>query len=94
MSKFLYRNHIYESVNLSNPIEGGVGDNQNFDIGLLAQGAAVEKEHVGDLNNPANLAKALDITRDHLAESPRYYDELAKMEKKLEQEPGDSENLS
>jgi hypothetical protein len=83
MRKFLYKNHIYESVNLSNPIEGGVGDNQNFDIGLLAKGAAVEKEHVGDLNDPKKLAIALDIASDHLAESPGYYNELENMEKKL-----------
>lgn len=93
MQKFIYRNHIYEHINLSNPIEGGVGDNHAFDIGLLAKGAAVEKEHVGDLNDPAKLALALDIARDHLTESPKYYDELEKMEKKLEQNPENLENL-
>ncbi len=91
MKRFLYKNHIYENVDLTNPIQGGRGDSQNFDIGLLAKGAAVEREHVGDLNDPAKLALALDIARDHLAESPRYYDELEKMEKKLE---GDQENAN
>lgn len=89
--KVLYKNHIYENVDLSNPIQGGRGDSQNFDIGLLAKGGAIEREHVGDLNDPAKLALALDIARDHLAESPRYYDELEKMEKKLE---GDQENAN
>jgi hypothetical protein len=90
MKRFIYKNHLYENIDLSNPINGGVGDGQSFDIGLLAQGAAIEKEHVGDLNDPAKLALALDIARDHLAESPRYYEELAKMEKKLE---GESNNV-
>lgn len=84
MKRFIYKNHLYENVDLSNPIQGGNGDAQTFDIGLLAKGASVEREHVGDLNDPAKLALALDIARDHLAESPRYYDELEKMEKKLE----------
>lgn len=93
MKRFIYKNHLYEDVDMSNPIKGGVGDNQNFDIGLLAKGAAVEKEHVGDLNDPMNLAKALDIARDHLAESPEYYNELEKMEKNLEGDKG-AENSS
>ncbi len=44
----------------------------------LQYGAHVEREHT---TNPA-LAKR--IAEHHLAESPLYYRELAKMEKKLE----------
>jgi hypothetical protein len=74
--KFLYEN-------TTNPIEGGIGDHSLFDIELLVKGAMIEKEHVGDLNDPKALLTALDIVRDHLTESPRYYDELEKMEEKL-----------
>lgn len=84
--RILYQSHVYESVDLSNPIKGGVGDNSVPNMSALVKGAMVEKEHVGDLNDPANLSTALDISKDHLAESPRYYDELEKMEKKLENE--------
>ena len=82
--KLIFKSHIYESIDLSNPIKGGVGDNTVPEMAALVKGAIVEKEHVGDLNNAENLSKAIDITMDHLAESPRYYDELEKMEKKLE----------
>ena len=81
--RLIYQSHIYESVNLSNPIKGGVGDNTVPNMSALVKGAMVEKEHVGDLNDPNKLSTSLDIASDHLAESPRYYDELEKMEKKL-----------
>ena len=84
--RLIYQSHVYESVDLSNPIKGGVGDNTVPNMNALIKGAMVEKEHVGDLNDPVNMAKAIDIAKDHLAESPRYYDELEKMEKKLENE--------
>lgn len=84
--RLIYQSHIYESVDLSNPIKGGVGDDTVQNMSALVKGAMVEKEHVGDLNDPAKLSTALDISADHLAESPRYYDELEKMEKKLENE--------
>ena len=84
--KLIYKSSIYESIDLDNPIKGGVGDGTEPDMAKWIKGAIVEKEHVGDLNVAANLAQALDIARDHLAESPRYYDELEKMEKKLENE--------
>lgn len=81
--KMLYRNFIYEAINLENPIEGGVGDYTKVNPELLEKGIEVEKEHVGDLSDPKKLAIAADIARDHLEESPKYYDELEKMEKKL-----------
>lgn len=84
--RLIYQSHVYESVDLSNPIKGGVGDNTVPNMSALVKGAMVEKEHVGDLNDPVNLAKSIDISADHLAESPRYYDEHEKMEKKLENE--------
>lgn len=80
--KKIFKGYVYES--LSNPLVGGVGDSTQIDLGLLVKGAMVEKEHVGDLNDPEKLSIALDIARDHLAESPRYYEELEKMEEKLE----------
>ena len=82
--KLIFKSHVYESIDLDNPIKGGVGDNTVPNMAALVKGAIVEKEHVGDLNNAENLSRAFDIARDHLAESPRYYDELEKMEKKLE----------
>lgn len=81
--RLIYQSHVYESVDLSNPIKGGVGDNSVHNMSALVKGATVEKEHVGDLNDPVKLSQAVDIASDHLAESPRYYDELEKMEKKL-----------
>lgn len=81
--KMLYRNFVYEAIDLDNPIKGGVGDHANVDPELLEKGVEVEKEHVGDLTDPSKLAIAADIARDHLKESPKYYDELEKMEKKL-----------
>lgn len=84
--RLIYQSHVYESVDLSNPIKGGVGDNTVPNMSALVKGAMVEKEHVGDLNDPDKLSVALDISKDHLAESPRYYVELEKMEKKLENE--------
>ena len=84
--RLIYQSHVYESVDLENSIKGGIGDNTIPNMSALVKGAMVEKEHVGDLNIPEKLSKALDISADHLAESPRYYDELEKMEKKLENE--------
>jgi hypothetical protein len=42
---------------------------------LIAQGAAVEKEHTDSRKD------ALEIARDHLSERPDYYKKLAKLEK-------------
>jgi hypothetical protein len=42
---------------------------------LIAQGAAVEKEHSD------SRIDALEIARDHLSERPDYYKKLAKLEK-------------
>lgn len=45
---------------------------------VLKQGVKVEKEHTND----NKIAK--EIAKDHTVESPKYYKELAKMEKKIE----------
>jgi hypothetical protein len=81
--KFLHKGYLYERIDLSNPIKGGVGDTFTPELGSWVKGAIIEKEHVGDLNNESNLSKALDIARDHLKESPDYYKALSNMEEKL-----------
>lgn len=82
----IHKNYIYEAINLENPINGGIGDNTSPNAKELEKGIEVEKEHVGNLNEPEKIAFAADIARDHIAEHPKYYDELEKMEKKLERE--------
>lgn len=52
----------------------------DFDPVQLKRGAEVELEHTDDLE----IAKA--IAKAHLKESPNYYIELKKMEKKLNAE--------
>ena len=79
--KLLYNGMLYESD--ENHIKGGVGDNTHPDPKALAKGINVEKEHVGNLKDPKKKAIASDIAKDHLKESPEYYNELEKMEKKL-----------
>lgn len=62
-------------------LRGGLADgtpDRAYDAKQLAQGIAVEREHV---DNPA-LQK--EIAKDHLAEHPHYYTALHKMEKRLE----------
>lgn len=80
--KLLYKSHIYESID-TNPLKGGIGDEKIPNLTELVKGVIVEREHVGDLNNPKNLAIAIDIASDHLAESPEYYQALEKMEDEL-----------
>lgn len=84
--KALYKNQIFESLDLENPIKGGLGDDYIPNKAGIVKGLIIEKEHVGDLNQIANLSNALDIVSDHLAESPDYYDHLEKMEHDLENE--------
>jgi len=52
----------------------------DFPWAVLNRGIRVELEHTRD------RAMALRIVLDHLAEFPRYYEALAKMERKLERE--------
>lgn len=61
-----------------NPIEGGIGDDLDLskqDPEQVSKGKDVEKEHTKDDK------VSLDIVKDHLAEDPKYYDKLEKMEK-------------
>lgn len=82
----IYKGQTYKKVDLENPIKGGKGGDFTPTPTALSKGIKVEKEHVGSLKNPAKRAIAKDIAKDHLAEFPNYYDELEKMEKKLEKE--------
>lgn len=84
--KLLHRNYIYEAIDLSNPIKGGIGDDSQVDPVELKKGISVEKEHVGDLNDPTKLAVAADIAKDHITEHPKYYEGLKKMEDQLEKD--------
>lgn len=83
--KLLHKNYIYESID-TNPLKGGIGDNAKVDDKELAKGTEVEKEHVGSLDSEEKVAIASDIARDHIAEFPDYYENLEKMENKLEKE--------
>jgi len=84
--QIIHRNYLYESIDLDNPIKGGLGDKSKVDPSELEKGISVEKEHVGDLNDPEKLAVARDIAKDHLAEHPKYYEALKKMEDGLEKD--------
>jgi hypothetical protein len=53
---------------------------QRFDPLQLAKGVVVELEHTDDLDVAKQIAKA------HLLESPDYYIELEKMERKFKNE--------
>lgn len=62
-------------------MSGGRADKakpSDFDVKQLLKGMAVEMEHTDD------PMKALEITMDHLSESPEYYIALASMETSLE----------
>jgi hypothetical protein len=55
------------------------GRDLGFMMEQLEKGSEVEMEHTNDHD------KAIEIAKDHLVESPDYYIELEKMEKKLEE---------
>jgi hypothetical protein len=60
-------------------IPGGLAsgrDVSTFDADSIRQGIEVELEHTDD------IGIATEIAMDHLAEDPKYYDKLKKMEKK------------
>jgi len=64
-------------------IPGGLAKDkkpEEFDPKALAKGIDIEMEHTDDPN------VAREISMDHLTESPVYYDELEKMEKKIEKQ--------
>jgi hypothetical protein len=74
-------------------VPGGLADDkctEDFDEEQLRKGMRVEMEHTN------NKELAREIAMDHLVEHPKYYDELEKMEKKLEKEAVafDSSSLS
>jgi hypothetical protein len=59
-------------------LEGGLGDNTSitmYDPEQILKGIGVEMEHTKDPD------VALEISQDHLAELPQYYDSLEKMER-------------
>ncbi|MDD5013514.1 MAG: N-6 DNA methylase [Atribacterota bacterium] len=56
------------------------GRDLSFMMEQLEKGSEVEMEHTNDHD------KAIEIAKDHLFESPDYYIELEKMEKKLEKQ--------
>jgi hypothetical protein len=61
----------------SQKLPGGRADKYDqsaFDSSALAKGISVEKEHTNDEQ------VAAEIAMDHLAEDPKYYDKLEKME--------------
>lgn len=67
-------------------LSGGIADNRSedeFDPDELAAGIKVELEHT----NSEDLAK--EIAMDHLAEDPKYYTHLGRMEAGKCDEPGD-----
>jgi len=64
---------------LKERIPGGLSSGkspEDFESSALQDGIAVEKEHT------QSPAIAQEIAMDHLAEDPKYYEKLAKMEKK------------
>lgn len=59
-------------------LKGGLADHmpdKAFAAGQLARGARVEGEHT------SSPAKAREIAKDHLAEDPKYYEKLKRIEK-------------
>ena len=83
--------HILSAVHISQDIEkikgdfkeqipGGKGEGKcvdDFDFFALLKGVLVELEHTDD------PMLALEITMDHLSESPEYYDYLDDMEEQM-----------
>ena len=72
-------------------IPGGLADGakpSEFDPKQLAKGVKVELEHT------SSRAIATEIAMDHLKEDPRYYDKLAKIEKRHEDVIGGSMGAS
>jgi hypothetical protein len=71
---------------INDKLKGGLGDNRpdsDFPAKELKKGIKVEMEHTND----PEVAK--EVTKDHLTEFPKgYYEELDKMEKKLQTEQG------
>lgn len=61
---------------------GGLADKkspQDFDPEAVLKGMKVELEHTDDDSRAGRLL-AIEIALDHLAENPKYYDELATIE--------------
>lgn len=91
LADFLKEDIVTTNEEWQDQIPGGLADQRTpgeFDGFALAKGVWVEREHTDD------FYKALEISMDHLSESPRYYDELEKMEKNLEEESNISEQIN
>jgi hypothetical protein len=66
-------------------LQGGLADkipSSSFSKDQLEKGIKVEMEHTND------PAKAKEIAMDHLAENPKYYDHLEKMEREMDKQSG------
>jgi len=86
-------NFLKEDIHPQNfdKIQGGLADKkspEDFSPLALAKGVWVEREHTNDFNI------ALEIAMDHLVESANYYNELEKMEDRLEKSEDESYQLS
>lgn len=87
--KILVYGNLYESMDYSNPIKGGVGDNYHeYDPHEMKLGIQIEKEHVGKSGKSQEEIEAIarDIARDHLKEIKDYYTRLIHMEKQAKSE--------
>jgi hypothetical protein len=72
--------HQFQGVKQADLLPGGKADDvadSQFPAAAVAKGQAVEKEHT----STPDVAK--EVAKDHLTESPRYYDSLEEMEEEL-----------
>ena len=72
--------HQFQGIKQADLLPGGKADDvadSQFPADAVAKGQAVEKEHTGS----PGVAK--EVAKDHLTESPRYYDSLEEMEEEL-----------
>ena len=82
--KIVAYGNLYESIDYSNPIKGGIGDNYDeYDPHEMKIGIEIEKEHVAKSGKSEAEIEAIarDIARDHLKEIKDYYTRLMHMEK-------------
>jgi len=67
-------------IKIKEKIPGGLAsgrDVSSFDANSIKKGVKIEMEHTKDINI------ATEIAMDHLAEDPKYYDKLEKMEREF-----------
>jgi len=85
-------NSVLKSVSEEDELEGGEADEMTIEklakkhktkveniINQLMKGIAVEREHTNEVN------LAMEIAMDHVAEDPKYYDKLEKIESHKEE---------